>query len=550
MNSQPLAPALTAIAERLIGLAADDPELRSQLRCLAEAILVATEPPVARAAVRDAATGLTAAAGETASASGIVSTSRAIESGRAAAFERKSERDDDSPPRIREVLPELTLGRTAPPSDRPQNTVPTRWLPLSEIDFELTEKRCRLKGEGARWAGRRRRLMADGMNFAAEIAPNDRDIIVRAKAIPDCFLWMCHPSGPQPANLSLYDDVATCFDVMAEIVSVIRQIQDENNLQQGEYEQALDLLAESQSALRIAVDTIEGPTDTDQIQVFNWLKATASENQIFIQRHMRADDPADPANSADLLARIGALKERVDEARRRIKQRKKLLGKVQHKVSQVQEHPERADEEWRILAATVDELVADRLPPSSRELRELLLPVLSDKEQRPNLPDAPQGFLLVLREIERFLETCPPADAEIADRPAMEATAEVQEVARLLEGRSLVLIGGECRKPQQQTLEAAFKLRELIWLETREHQSIAGFEPYIARPDVAVVVLAIRWTSHSCGEAKEFCDQYGKPFVRLPGGYNVNQVAAQIMNQCSGRLQPAASDTLVESVRA
>ena len=57
------------------------------------------------------------------------------------------------------------------------------------------------------------------------------------------------------------------------------------------------------------------------------------------------------------------------------------------------------------------------------------------------------------------------------------------------------------------------------------------------RPDVAAVLLAIRWSSHSYGEVKSFCDDYDKPLIRLPAGYNTNQVAAQIMQQASGRLQ-------------
>ena len=73
---------------------------------------------------------------------------------------------------------------------------------------------------------------------------------------------------------------------------------------------------------------------------------------------------------------------------------------------------------------------------------------------------------------------------------------------------------------------------------TREHQSIEGFEAYIARADVAVVLLAIRWSSHSFGDIKAFCDRHGKPLVRLPAGYHPNQVALQVVSQCSGRLKP------------
>jgi predicted dinucleotide-binding enzyme len=104
----------------------------------------------------------------------------------------------------------------------------------------------------------------------------------------------------------------------------------------------------------------------------------------------------------------------------------------------------------------------------------------------------------------------------------------------------VVLIGGSRRPSSQETLKAAFGLNELLWIETREHQSLEGFEPYVARPDVAVVLLAIRWSSHSFGEVKQYCDRYGKPLVRLPGGYNVNQVARQLLSQCSDRLAPTS----------
>ena len=100
----------------------------------------------------------------------------------------------------------------------------------------------------------------------------------------------------------------------------------------------------------------------------------------------------------------------------------------------------------------------------------------------------------------------------------------------------MVLIGGDRRPEAHEALKAALGLKELLWIETREHESIDKFEPYVARTEVALVLLAIRWSSHSFGEVKGFCDRYGKPMVRLPGGYSPNQVAAQILAQCSGQL--------------
>src|SRR5205085_1257659 len=163
--------------------------------------------------------------------------------------------------------------------------------------------------------------------------------------------------SPVPADLGLYEEVAGCFHAVADALAVLKQLHDEPDLNQAEFESSLDLLAEAQSALRIAIGKIDGPADSDQMQVFKWLKATAAEH-------------------------------------------------------------------WRLLAATVDELVSGGLPPSNRDLREQLVPVI---DTMPELPNVPQGFQLVLREIDRFLSTCPPPKTA----PITQRSAEVQQVARL-----------------------------------------------------------------------------------------------------------------------
>src|SRR5262249_50447155 len=137
----------------------------------------------------------------------------------------------------------------------------------------------------------------------------------------------------------------------------------------------------------------------------------------------------------------------------------------------------------------------------------------------------------------------PSGEAPNAPAPA----AEVQEVARLLSGRSIALIGGSRRRAAQEALREALSLKELIWIETKEHAAVAGFEPIIARPgravgptsgggEVAVVLRAIGGAGDGFGDVKPLCERHGKLLVRLPGGYNPNQVAAQILAQCSGHL--------------
>src|SRR5690606_26167713 len=102
---------------------------------------------------------------------------------------------------------------------------------------------------------------------------------------------------------------------------------------------------------------------------------------------------------------------------------------------------------------------------------------------------------------------------------------------------SLVFIANVANPEAKDALIDAFDLDDIDWIITREHQSIAGFESHVARPEVALVLLPIRWSSHSFGDIKQFCDRYDKPLVRLRAGYNPNQVAVQILAQCSEKLR-------------
>ena len=177
--------------------------------------------------------------------------------------------------------------------------------------------------------------------------------------------------------------------------------------------------------------------------------------------------------------------------------------------------------------------MTEGIPHSNTDLRELLLPIIDDM---PDLGDLPSGFQRVLSEIDRFLASRPPPASEAV----RELTDEVQQVAKLLKKKSIVIIGGDRRPHAHDALKSALGVEEVIWIETREHESIEPFETYIARADVAVVILAIRWSSHAYGDVRAFCDKHDKPLVRLPGGYNPNQVAHQIMDQCGERLRQVA----------
>ena len=515
--SDALIGAATALFRRLLASAGRDADLRADLRALAEAILAETETPADAPWEQPATTPPETVVGgeDRPSPAEIVTPS-------------------PSPPPAERVTSVLTLGQAVP--DLPE--VPSRPSPapfgfavVDDEELPRIEARCRLKAEGVRWAATRYRRIADGADFQTEIAPKDREIADRARQLPDCYIWMNTPDAPIPRDPDAHDDLAAGFETVADAVALVREILGDRVENWESFEQGLDLLAEAQSALRAAIRAIDGPTDADQYKVFNWLRATTQNEQIYIRRYMRAGDPADPARLPDLADRLEALDASYQEARRRAKRRRSRRSRLGYHAKLIADRDGgESGYDWGKVAEAIEEMIDDGMPPSNPEVREILLPILDD------LPDAfepPRGLALVLREVDRYLGTRPTAPATNSPRAL---NAEVVRVARGLAGKDVVLIGGERRPGAQDALRAALGLSDLIWIETREHQSIEGFEPYVARPDVAVVLLAIRWSSHSFGDVKKFCESHGKPLVRLPGGYNPNQVAVQVLAQASGPL--------------
>jgi hypothetical protein len=398
------------------------------------------------------------------------------------------------------------------------------------VDFALIEQRCRLKAEGARWAVARRRLLANRADFTTDVEPLDRDLIARAKLLPNCFLWLNHPNGPSSNDASRYDEVAACFETLAEAVALVRSMEDDKDRDAVEFENALNLLAEAQSMLRISVVKFDNYADTDQRDVFQWLKHTANEQQIFIRRFMRLDDPGDPNLAADLQARIKAAAGSVVEARKRIKQQKKVFSKLAHKCQILKDQPDHADDYWPVIYAMVDELYTGGIPSTHRDFREALLPLMDLLPENEELPRSMQS---VVKDIERFLDASPEGGEETnEDRPH----PDVLETAKLLKGRSLVLVGGDRRESAEQALVESLGLKGVHWVSTQDQDGLGSLESAVSQPDVALVLLAIRWSSHSYGDVKVICEKNHKPLVRLPGGFSVNQVASQVMAQTGGRL--------------
>ncbi len=415
-------------------------------------------------------------------------------------------------------------------------------------DIGVVSARARLKAEACRWAVERRKRIARDADFLAEIKPTDASLVERAKATPDCYLWMLDPRATLAPDAQL-EDLAGCYETVALAAEAAREISGEagaGGRQPGAPGGAAIrrdlywLVAEAQSALRFGVLQAGQRTDRDQMDLFVWLRDHTSNERIFVERHMKVDDPADPANWRDLSARLEGLLKAWRGGRSEERKQAELRHKAAYHAQRLAGSGASASEhDWASLYLAIDGLLALGIPPSNREITDLLASV-RDVPAPATIAVSPavrQAIAAAERLVEQLSE-----NEDDADGPAeRERSAEALEAAELLRGKVAVFIGGERRREAQERLERELELAELRWNSTQPHQSLSVFEPEIARPEVSVVLLAIRWSSHSYGELQEVCNRYGKILVRLPGGYSANQIATQVLSQAGERLRLAAA---------
>lgn len=428
--------------------------------------------------------------------------------------------------------PPPEVERADPPP--PTREVRPSWgeRPLPELD--RVAARARLKAECCRWAITRRRRMEEGADFDEAIKPTDRELLRQVQAL-ELFAWPLDPFKSLPTD-DVLQDLAGCYEALASAVELARDLPSHEESGADYREEAYTLLAEVQSALRVGLgEEAEVAHDVDQEEAFVWLRKRVFDTEVYVQRFMRLKDPGNFREWHDMQQRIDTLQERIEGTLQKKRARKKFINKIRYHCQRLARgaSDEDAATDWRTIDQATEDLLDCGIPPSNLDLRELLLPLL---DTLPPEHELGPGLARVLVEIDRFL-----AGRELnrstPDGREREVSAEVREVAALLARRTVVLIGGMQRRDSAAALKDAFGLQELRWITTGSHVSYSAFEPDIARPETALVLLAVRWSSHSYARVAGTCNQYDKPLVRLPGGYSPNQVANQILGQVSDRLR-------------
>ncbi|MFN3596533.1 MAG: hypothetical protein ACK41D_04610 [Rubricoccaceae bacterium] len=290
-----------------------------------------------------------------------------------------------------------------------------------------------------------------------------------------------------------------------------------------------------------ATDSLKA--DPDARDLHAWLRHLTYRHQIYQERCLtvRAMAPPDSFDACrsklDALAALAA----------RRKEEAKLLRAVCYHAKQLIENVDHAFHEAyhrERLVAKICKAGESGLPASHRDLRELLLPAY-DFLPRPTeaLPAFYASVLAYLDQDAAAASDDAPDDVLGGALGGQDVPADSPLIAKarsLVAGRTLYLVGGVPVPRAAERLRQALGLREVLWPQTRAHQSPAPLRAAVARQDVAAVVQLIRYSSHCFGDLREDCRALGKPFVRVADGYGLRSIAYGLVGQASQLLGTSA----------
>lgn len=404
--------------------------------------------------------------------------------------------------------------------DGPQQEAPRP----KPIDQGLIEERSRLKAESCRFFIERRRDRGNPVREPALKARMD-DMIATAKSMPECFLWVFWPHEEQPADERLLE-IAACYDALAEATALCaRVVAPDGRLSESEAQQAFQLLAEASSALRVALGvTWLTSDDTDQEETHLWLRRETFERAVFVERHMKLDDPASPEHAHEVIAEAKRLLDAEGNRAKKARKIDQLLNKAAYHARRVRNstRPDRHD--FETINAVMEDLRTSGVGPTHARVAEF-------RESIEGIE-----FPADLPRHEHLTFESRTANAPVAGTDGQWHQG-VADVRQLLEGGRIVIVGGEPRQDAIERMEDAFGAT-VEWVELSEHGSGARMQAPIERPDTRVVLLLIKLIGHlHADEARAYARSADVPWVNIEAGYNPNMVAEQVMAQVGERLR-------------
>ncbi len=391
-------------------------------------------------------------------------------------------------------------------------------------DLPLIARRSRWKSEAVRWAVERRRMEVDGADYATQIRPRDEELRARREELEDCFAWMLDPYRRLPEDERMLQ-IADCYENVALAAESTLALIAAGALEPAPPPDLLYQLAEAQSALLAALEAVDLRSDSDQRDLFVWLKNQTLRHRIYVDRHMKLDDPADFTTSRERAERLRTLAATLMDRKQAMRRRVHLLNKVRFHLRKLSESEGTFGNDLDSIAHAVQEWKDVGYPLQDRHLVDMLT---SLPGAVPDGTPLPPLVMEVLVQREQASQEKNGAIAEL-DGPRRESA--IARASELVRGMRALLIGGSEDADARAELERVLGLAQVRWMVLGSDPPVETLDAAIGAPDVDLVLLAVRLPETTYADFKRLCRDRGAPFVRLPGGAAAHEVAQQLLRQ-------------------
>lgn len=219
-------------------------------------------------------------------------------------------------------------------------------------------------------------------------------LLSAASELPRCNLWAFDRRRATPTAEAL-DLCAQAYENLSKAVEVVQSVERWMEGIDSPPEKLLFLAAEAQSALWAALGKAGVESDPDQLDLFIWVREIGAAHRIFVARHMRMEDPADPTLWTELREKIETFGGRIAKEERHRKEHEKITGKIEYELGRL----ERADDDssrteaWSGVVRALTEWVAGGRPANSPAVLDPLREHIDDLPDEIELTDEAQQVL-------------------------------------------------------------------------------------------------------------------------------------------------------------
>ncbi|MCP3914918.1 MAG: hypothetical protein GY711_05065 [bacterium] len=396
---------------------------------------------------------------------------------------------------------------------------------VSDIQtLEMVVSRARWKAAACRLASDKRAASENDEDVPPELRRLEDGLRQRKESLEDCFAWMLDSPRPLPPE-ELLLQIAACYDTVALAAEVTLELHKEDALSPAPPSELLYLLAECQSSLLAGLNQVELRNDSDQRDLFLWLKEQTTRHRIYVDRHMRLDDPADHTACEERAARVRALAQELSERNKARLERDKLIAKMRYHVQKMMDAGSGSTSDWDSLVTAVTRWSELGFASTDRALHETLEPLAEELAAGRELPEPVQRVLTAELKPLR------------TERTEDQSEAAMEESRALLAGKRVVLFGKAEIANAGDPIAEALGLGQMRFVELEETGAPSLIEPALDDEGVDIVMIAMRLPMDDYTWFKQACMDREKPFVRLPGGVEPHQVAHQVIRQVGWRLR-------------